>query len=282
MSDHDHHDEAPTFHQRLMPGARFEQVDLTGARLHQVLLVDATIHGADASGLEVREVYFGRTRWRGVMFHDSAIEGVVEGLTINGVDVGPLIEAELDRLHPERPRLRPTTADGFRDAWDLVEELWAGTVEKARRLGERDPALLHERVDGEWSFVDTQRHLAFVTESWLLRVIGGDPAPWGPLTLPPEDGHDTDAVPCDRSARPSLDEALTYRHDRMAAVRRFVDGLTDERLAERTVPVDAPGGPPARDHPIGEALQVILDEEWWHRRFALRDLAVLEARVTDA
>src|SRR5690242_19194239 len=153
------------FRQRRMVGATFEQVDLTDARFAQVNLVNASLHGADASGLEVREVYFAQARFRGVMFHDVHIDGEVSGLTINGVEVGPLVEAELDRRHPERMRLRPDDAAGFRDAWDLVEELWAGTVERARRL---DPALLHERVDDEWSFIDTLRHLGLATECWLL------------------------------------------------------------------------------------------------------------------
>lgn len=262
--------------QRRLPGARFEEVDLTGARFRQVTLAGATIHGADASGLDVREVYFSDARFRGVVLDRVDIDGLVGHVVINGVEVGPLIEAELDRRHPERVRLRPTTADGFREAWDLVEDLWADTVERARRLEEVDPALLHERVDDEWSFIDTLRHLALATECWLLKVVLGDPAPWHPLSLPCEDD---DTVPCDRSARPSLDEALAYRLDRMAAVRRHLDALTDEALAAGTEPVDAPGGPPARSYPVREALQVILNEEWSHRQFALRDLAVLEARA---
>ncbi len=224
-----------TVRQQRLPGATFEQVDLTGSRFEQVMLVDATIHGADASGLEVREVHLSRARFRG--------------------------------------------ADGFRGAWDVVEELWADTVERARRLGAAGPALLHERVDDEWSFIDTLRHLAMATECWLLKVVQGDPAPWHPLSLPTEDGGDTEDIPCDRPARPSLDEALAYRHDRMAAVRRHLDALTDDDLASRTEPVEAPGGPRPDSYPVAQALQVILDEEWWHRQFALRDLAVLEQRV---
>jgi hypothetical protein len=53
--------------------------------------------------------------------------------------------------------MRLTDPAGFRTAWDVVERLWSGTVERAHRL---DPALLHESVDGEWSFVETLRHLA--------------------------------------------------------------------------------------------------------------------------
>jgi len=42
------------------------------------------------------------------------------------------------------------------------------TVERARLL---PPDLLHESVDGEWSFIETLRHLVFATDSWIRRVI---------------------------------------------------------------------------------------------------------------
>ena len=106
---------------------------------------------------------------RGVELVDVDINGEIENVTINGVDVGPLVEAELDRRDPDRAKMRPTDPAGFREAWDIVERLWAGTVERARRL---DPELLHESVDGEWSFIETLRHLVV-----RHRLLGpaGDP-----------------------------------------------------------------------------------------------------------
>jgi len=58
--------------------------------------------------------------------------------------------------------MRPADPVGFGEAWDILERLWDRTVERARRL----PAdLLHESVDGEWSFTETLRHLVFATDS---------------------------------------------------------------------------------------------------------------------
>jgi hypothetical protein len=37
-------------------------------------------------------------------------------------------------------------------------------VDRARRLR---PELLHESVGGEWSFIETLRHLVFATDSWI-------------------------------------------------------------------------------------------------------------------
>ncbi|MGH3206180.1 MAG: DinB family protein [Trebonia sp.] len=90
------------------------------------------------------------------------------------MDIGPLVEAELDRRDPNRARMRPTEPAGFREAWDILERLWDGTVEHARKL---PPELLHESVDDEWSFTETLRHLTFATDAWVRRAILGDPAP---------------------------------------------------------------------------------------------------------
>ncbi|MEO8329244.1 MAG: DinB family protein [Candidatus Nanopelagicales bacterium] len=173
--------------------------------------------------------------------------------------------------------MRATDPAGFREAWDIVERLWDGTVARARTFG---PELLHESVDGEWSFIETLRHLVFATDAWVRRGILGDPAPWDPLDLPWDEMPDTPGTPRDREARPSLDEVLALRRDRMTTVRTVVDGLTDESLAAHTKPIDAPGWPPPKSFPVLEVLQTVLNEEWHHRLFAERDLDALEEKAS--
>jgi hypothetical protein len=247
-------------------GSEFERVDFSGSAFHDVDLVDARLRT-----VRMRDVVM-----RGVELVDVQINGYVDRLRINGVEVMGLVHAELDRLHPDRPRMRPTDPAGFREAWDLLERLWAGTVDRARRL---DPPRLNESVDGEWSFIETVRHLVFVTDSWVRRAILGDPAPWHPLALPFDEMPDVPGVvPRDRDARPSLEEMLAIRGERMATVRQVVDGLTDESLAAATVPVAAPGWPPPESFPVRQCLRILLDEEWEHRLYAERDLATLEGR----
>jgi DinB family protein/pentapeptide repeat protein len=248
-------------------GARFERADLSGAQLHAVDMSGARIRGVDLSGAVMR----------GVELVDVDIHGEIENLTINGVDVGPLIEAELDRRNPDRVKMRPTDPAGFREGWDILERLWGETVERARRLR---PELLHESVDGEWSFIETLRHLVFATDSWIRRAILGDPAPWDPLDLPWDEMPDTPGVPRDRDARPSLDAVLELRRDRMSTVRQVIDGLTDESLDGHTTPVEGPGWPRPRSYPVRQCLLTILNEEWEHRLYAERDLEALEARAT--
>jgi len=213
---------------------------------------------------------------RGVWLPDADIHDEIVNVTINGVDIGPLINAELDRRYPDRAKMRPTDQADFREAWDVVERLWGGTIGRARRL---DPQLLHESVDGEWSFTETLRHLVFATDSWIRRAILGDPSPWDPLDLPWDEMPDTPGVPRDREARPPLDAMLELRCNRMSAVRQVLDGLTDESLDGHTEPVEGPGWPESRSYPMRECLLCILNEEWEHRLYAERDLDALEART---
>ena len=245
----------------------FTRADLTGSRFIDVNLSDARFRSLLLNGTTFRSVFADRME----------IDGPIQQLVVNGVDVMPLVEAELNRRDPDRAKMRPSNASGFREAWDILERRWAATVERARALS---PELLHETVDEEWSFVQTLRHLAFATDAWVGRALLGDPAPWDPLDLPFDEMPAAAGVPWDRDARPSLDEALALRADRQATVRRILADLTDERLDEMTEPVDGPGWPPPQSFPVRECLTVVLSEEWEHRRYAERDLDALTARST--
>jgi uncharacterized damage-inducible protein DinB len=254
--------------------ARFEGADLSGARFERADLSRARFRLVNLTGVRLDQVLLSGAVMRGVELVDVDIDGEVSNVVINGVEVGPLIEAELDRRHPDRAKMHPTEPAGFRDAWDIVERLWDGTVTRARGL---DPALLHESVDGEWSFVQTLRHLVFATDAWIRRAVLGHPRPWHPLDLPHDTFSELPGVPRDREARPSLDDVLVLRADRMATVRQVVEDLTEEQLDSHTEPVTEPGYPPSQSYPVRECLLIILSEEWHHRMYAERDLDALES-----
>jgi hypothetical protein len=210
---------------------------------------------------------------RGADLVDVDISGRIENLRVNGVDVVPLVEAELNRRYPDRVKMRPADAAGFRDAWDVLERLWQQTAARACGL---DPELLHRRVNGEWSFIETLRHLVFATDAWVRRAILEQPSPWDPLDLPPDELPDEPSIPRDRDARPSLEHVLALRADRIATVRDVLADLTDERLAGMTRPVTDPGYPEPESFPVLRCLRAILSEEWQHRLYAERDLDALE------
>jgi uncharacterized damage-inducible protein DinB len=236
-----------------LSGSLFDDVNLTGARFRNVLLRDAEIRGAWAERL--------------------VIDGGFEELIVNGVDVVPLWRAELARLHPEFPMLTPDDANGYRAVWPLLEEQWEETVTRARALPEE---LLHERVDGEWSFIETLRHMLFVHDAWLRRAVLGEADPYDALDLPHDEMPALDPVPRDLDARPTLEHVLQLRAERLAIARRYVDALDDDQLAGETT-VTGPGYPEAGSYAVTRCLNAVLDEEWWHRRFAERDLSLLEA-----
>ena len=251
--------------------------DFAGQKLTDVDLTGTQLLGANLTRTVFRGAWFNATVMRGAYVTDLELSGEIGKLFVNGVDVVPLVEAELNRLHPDRARMRPVDAAGYREAWDILERLWAGTVERARRL---DPVLLHESVGGEWSFIQTQRHLVYATDAWVRRAILGDPAPWDPLDLPWDEAGELADFRYDRDARPALDEVLALRRDRQSTVRTLLASLTDEKLAGTTEPVRATGGwpYPGQRHPVAACLGTVLTEEWEHRLYAERDLAVLEQR----
>ncbi|HET6815640.1 MAG TPA: DinB family protein [Mycobacteriales bacterium] len=235
-----------------LPGSRVEDADFSNARLHApnfegAKVTDAVLYGAD-------------------------ISGDIEGLTLNGVDVAPLVTAELDRRFPERTRLRATQPAELADAWTMIEDIWQATLQRARALPED---ALVTRVDDEWSFVETLRHLVMATDCWLRRMIHGLDRPYHPWGLAGSWLTDPRALGLDPDASPSIDEVLEVRRERMDEVRATITALTAEELARECTPPPTPGHPNS-PHTVLRCLHVILNEEWEHHQYAVRDLSTLE------
>ena len=210
----------------------------------------------DWSGRTFSNMNLSNTRWRETMLVNARFSGLITGLVINDVEVAPLIAAEMLRRHPERAKLLPRTADEAREAWSVIEELWAATKERAATL---DEETLQQRLDDEWSCAETFRHLVFVTDGWITRTVRGSDQlhhPWG---VPPSFLSDLEWI--DASAQPSWDEIVPLREERMATVRALVDGLIDADL-------DRVCG----EHILRNCIWTVLDEEWFHNHFANRDL----------
>jgi len=239
-----------------------------GARIHLCDLVGLEIRDCEVTGLKIVDCYGG----------EVSLGGDFERVVVNDVDVTAYVEAELDRRHPARVLARNAASpEDYRTAWDAIETMWGATLDRARLLPE---ATLHEQVGGEWSFVETQRHLLFAADAWLGNAVLEEEAPYHPLGFP------AGGTPPDEAAKlgltleatPALDEVLAPRFARMAAMRRVVDGLTAAEL-DRVC-----GRKPAEMHPdqeyvVRRCLKVVLKEEAEHHRYAVRDLAVLEAGV---
>jgi hypothetical protein len=129
-------------------------------------------------------------------------------------------------------------------------------------------------VDGEWSFAQTLRHLVLATDLWLGRAILETGQPFHPFGLPhtsaADDGLDLSVF---TTVTPSYVEVLEARAGRVAMVRDFLATVTpDELAATRTNPWD-----PDHQDTTRSCLHVILEEEWEHHRYAVRDLDAIEA-----
>jgi hypothetical protein len=259
------------FRQQDLTGARFERVSLRGTTFAKVYFTGADMQAVDFSGVQIRGAMFHNARLRGVELVNVDIHGELQNVVVNGVDIGPLVDAELNRRMPERAKMRPSDADGFREAWAVLERLWEGTVARARTFPEE---ALHRSVDGEWSFIQTLRHLNFASAAWVGRMVLGNPSPWHPLDLPWDEAPGWEGIPWDREARPSLDEVLAVRRERQAMVGQVMAALTDEQLDSEVTRTE-PGWPQEENFPVRECLHIVLNEEWEHRLYAERDLTAL-------
>lgn len=229
-----------------LAGAVFWGADLTGARFRDVNLTDAKISHAWLVNVD--------------------IDAMVETVVINGVDVTDYVN-ERDPWYPLRGMLRPSNPEDMRTTWAALEETWAKTIARAQRLPE---AALHESVNGEWSFVQTLRHLVMAMDKWFTAPIGG--GSFDPIGLPNTGSLGFPWPGLNYDLTPSVSEALAVRADRST---RFRDYLVSVAVADFTRPIEILENGTT---PLLECIYTVFEEEFWHNRYALRDLAELEAK----
>jgi hypothetical protein len=227
-----------------LSGAQFRNVNLTGARMRSVIMNDVKITDALLMNLD--------------------IDGLIQNVTVNGVDVTGYVVNELNRRHPERALFTAADPAGLRNAWDTVDQLWNATLERARMMSE---ARLHESVDEEWSLVETLRHVVFATDKWFTVPVLCEP--YDPIGLPNTGSDPLAFVGIDPGAQPSFKDVVAVYRDRAMRVAAYLDTVTDAEL-EQTHPVVGAGSPNVR-----ACLHVVLDEAWAHHRYANRDLDTL-------
>ena len=225
-------------------GAEFVDVDMSGAQFRNVNLAGARLKEAVLAGVRM--------------------SGLIDGLVVNDVEVAPLIQAEMERRYPERAKLSPADAAGVRDAWAVIEDLWSATKQRAEGLPDETR---RARVDGEWSLLETLRHLVFVTDVWVGRNGLGRHDHFHPVGLVPTFIADLSSFGgLDPDADPAYDEVVAAREDRMGSVAELVADIDDAALAR-----SGDGG----DHTLLQCLHVVFDEEWHHNWYANRDLDTL-------
>ena len=239
------------------PGAvEFVDANLRAARFIRSDLSGVVMRAVDVSGADIDAPW------------------LLEGggvLLVNGVNVAPLVDDELNRRFPGRAQRRATDPGGLRSAWESLQGAWAATLERVSSMPE---GTVDVSVGGEWTFAQTLRHLVMATDTWLRRAVLGLEQPYHPIGQPhaeyATDGYDMSVF---STATPSFVEVLVARSGRVAMVRDFLATLTADRLADlHPAPWDA-----SHQESTLSCLHVIVDEEWEHLRFARRDLDSIDA-----
>ncbi len=239
-----------------LQGAEFVETDLRGAQFVRADLSGVVMRAVDVQGADVDAPW---------LFDGGSF------LRVNGVDVIPLVEAELNRRFPGRAERHAGGPDDLRAAWATLERTWRATLE---RVAAMPAGRVDVSVDGEWSFAQTLRHLVMATDTWLGRAILEIEQPYHPIGQPnveyETDGNDMSVF---TTVTPSYAVVLEVRAGRVAMVRDFLATLTSDDLAATRKNPWAPKYPET----TLSCLHTIMEEEWEHHRYAVRDLDAIEA-----
>ena len=237
---------------------------LDDARLVEVSLRGARLTDCDLTGVVMRSVE--------VVDVDIDAPWLLEGggfLRVNGVDVVPLVKAELERRFPGRELMEAADPDGLRAAWAELEAAWDAVL---ARVASMPAGTVDISVDGEWSVAQTLRHLVLATDVWLRRAVLGIEPPFHPLGLADAGAGDAGLdLSVFVTEQPTYADVLAARADRVGQVRDFIGAVDAGELAHTRT---NPWRPSAPETTLS-CLHTILHEEWEHLRFAVRDLDVI-------
>lgn len=229
-----------------LSGKVITDTNLRGARFLECDLAEVVIRGSDVSGMEIDAPWlrFGKP------------------LVVNGLDVGPFVEADLNRRFPGRELQEAPDPEGLREAWAALDQAWVSLLERARAM----PAGTVDRsVAGEWSFSQTLRHVVLATDKWVGRMLETEPHPLG-----------LNHAQRDEGPPPPYDEVLAAFADRRQRVGAFLATVTSDQLDER---VPDPNRPEDSTQSVRQCFHVVLEEGWEHLRFATRDLDTIAAEA---
>lgn len=146
-------------------GATFVAASFKGATFRFSNVSGVSMRGVDVDGLDIdsHDLFFG-------------------SLFVNGVDVVPLVDAELNRQFPGRELQKAQMRKGLREGWNVEQFAWQETVTGTPL------DLVDAHVEDEWSLSQTLRHLILATDAWLrggilpkeqpFHEIGQSREPW--------------------------------------------------------------------------------------------------------
>ncbi|HEY1488216.1 MAG TPA: DinB family protein [Micromonosporaceae bacterium] len=153
--------------------------------------------------------------------------------------------------------------------WRQLQDAWSATIDRLRT----SPGIEHRTVNGEWSALQTLRHLVFVHDSWFRRCVLGSTNLFTPMGLATDYVPDRESQGLDLTANPSLDAVAAVRAEQAAELSDWLMTVTPTQLAATAPVPEGDGWPPyARGRSTRQCLGTVLNEEWAHHRFCVRDL----------
>jgi len=231
-------------------------VSLQGAAFDDVNMAEVTIHNAN--------------------LHNMRIDGAyIVGLTIHGVRVDDLIEAELNRRDPERSRLQIqdcSNPDEVRAVMAHLDELRAAFRAMLRAT---PPSRLNcSPGPDRWTALEHVRHLASTEDLYLNRwILQNDKPPLRLGKLPPFMHGRPEYAVMESEPTEDLETVLAAWDKVHEGTQALVKSITSEVLRRDTSAVDSGQGT------VGGNLRVLAAHDLEHIRMAetaLCDSASLE------
>jgi hypothetical protein len=227
-------------------------------------LSDATFWGVNLQRAMFRDADFSGAKFFHVLLDDVDIDGEISGLVINGVDVTDYVNQH-DRWWPLRNNLSPSSINGLLESWAALGAEWTTLLDRAAMA---DPSVVDQSVNGEWSLTATLRHLIFAMDKWFTLPILGE-ASFTAIGLPNTSSQQRDWLGLDPGASPDFATVLAARADQHRKFDAFISAMQMEDLPE-TVSIGENGVVPAF-----MCFHVVLEEEFEHLRYMIRDLSEL-------
>ena len=232
-------------------GQEFEDQDLS----------DSVFWGVDLRRSMFRDTDLNGSRFFHVSMSEVSVDGVIEGLVINGVDVTNFVNTN-DRWFPLRTQLSPPDDEGIRTAWSSIASEWEKLYAHAAALPAEVQLL---SVNGEWSFRDTLRHMVFVHDKWFNWPFLGKRT-FDAIGLPNTGSQGREWPGLDLASEPSFDNVLAWRRMQVESFGCYLDGLALKQLPNESDIAENGVVPTVM------CFHAILEEEFEHLRYAWRDI----------
>lgn len=224
-------------------------------------LANAVFWGVSLKGALFRDADFSDSRIFHGILSRVEIDGLIDRFVINGVDVTDYVN-QRDRWYPLRNQLESVDGDGLRKAWGEISNRWEMLLASV----DKSPDLFSLTVNGEWSLIQTLRHLIFAMDKWFdLPILGK--TEFNAIGIPNTGSRDYRWPGLDISATPTVDEVLRVRAAKSAKFGSYLNAIDVADFPPNAF-IEENG-----EVPTIRCFHVVLEEEFEHLRYMVRDIA---------